>query len=229
MAPNEDRSMFTVFASLTTVMAFLLAAVGIIVVVNDDGTSTTTATAAPVTVTLSEFKVAPASISVPAGGSLNVVNAGTMIHNLAVVGQSITTPDIAAGKSATLSLATLPEGTYTVVCTIPGHESAGMKATLVVTAGAGGGTGEVAAGAGGDMAMGSGEVDYEAMDANMVARTNEYLAAFTKSIEGGVNPRVCPPRAGAISPWCRSRVRTASSRSTSRPRSSTGRSSRARS
>lgn len=180
MAPNEDRSMFTVFASLTAVMAFLLAAVGIIVVVNDDGSSTTTAAAAPVTVTLTEFKIAPASISVPAGGSLNVVNAGTMIHNLAVVGEGITTPDFGAGKSATLSLATLPEGTYTVVCTIPGHESAGMKATLVVTAATGDGTGEVAAGS--DMAMGSegGEIDYKAMDEAMIAGTTEYLEAFTK-------------------------------------------------
>jgi plastocyanin len=179
MAPNDDRSMFTVFASLTAVMAFLLAAVGIIVVVNDDGSSSTTAAAAPVTVTLSEFKIAPASISVPAGGSLNVVNGGSMIHNLSVVDQGITTPDFGAGKSVTLSLATLPAGTYTVICTIPGHEAAGMKATLVITdgsdAGGGGGDGEMAMGAGT-----AGEVDYKAMDEAMIAGTTEYLAAFTE-------------------------------------------------
>ena len=59
MAPNQDRSMLAVFGSLTAVAAFLLAAVGIIVVVNDDGSSTTSTASAPVTVTLTEFKIDP--------------------------------------------------------------------------------------------------------------------------------------------------------------------------
>ena len=176
MAPNQDRSMLAVFGSLTAVAAFLLAAVGIIVVVNDDGSSNLSTASAPVTVTLTEFKITPGTINVPVGGSLDVVNGGTMVHNLAVTGGP-TTPDLAAGKSATLDLSTLAAGTYEVTCTIAGHAAAGMKATLVV-----GGSGSERRSSGGtDMAMGAGtEPDYQAMDVAMEENTAAYLDAFTK-------------------------------------------------
>jgi manganese oxidase len=180
MAPNEDRSMFTVFASLTAVMAFLIAAVGIVVVVNDDGRSTTVATAAPVTVTLTEFEIAPATITAPAGGSLNVVNGGSMAHNLVVVDQGVGTTDLVGGQSELLSLGNLAPGEYKVICDIPGHEAAGMVATLVVTEGD---VAEVAAAAtgGADPAHGgSAELDYAAMDASMIETTTEYLDAFAE-------------------------------------------------
>ena len=182
MAPNDDRSMFTVFASLTAVMAFLLAAVGIIVVVNDDGSGGgTVATQAPVAVSLAEFSITPDAITVPAGGSLEITNAGSMAHNLAVVGEDLTSRDLNAGQSQVLSLAGLAEGTYSVICTIPGHEAAGMKATLVVTTAGGesvdGGL-ATAAETSGD--HGSSGLDYEAMDAAMIAGTTEYLEAFAE-------------------------------------------------
>ena len=146
MAPNADRNMFTVFASLTAVMAFLMAAVGIIVVVNDDGSDGgTVATSAPVAVSLTEFAVTPDTINVATGGSLEVTNDGSMAHNLAVVGEDLTTRDLNAGQSQVLDLSSLAEGTYVVVCTIPGHEAAGMTGTLVVSgSGGGGGGGETA-------------------------------------------------------------------------------------
>ena len=183
MAPNEDRSMFTVFASLTAVMAFLIAAVGIIVVVNDDPSPSTVATAAPVTVTLAEFSISPATITAPAGGSLNVVNGGSMAHNLVVVDQGLGTSDLLGGQSEVLSLGDLAPGEYTVICDIPGHEAAGMVATLVVTEGGGGG--ELAAGAdsgdGADAAHGgTAEIDFAAMDRAMVEGATEYLDAFAE-------------------------------------------------
>jgi plastocyanin len=173
MAPNQDRSMLAVFGSLTAVAAFLLAAVGIIVVVNDDGSSNLSTASAPVTVTLTEFKIAPGTINVPVGGSLDVVNAGTMAHNLTVTGGPAT-PDIAAGKSATLDVSTLAAGTYEVTCTISGHAAAGMKGTLVV-----GGSGTAAA-ASTDSGHSGTDVDYAAMDKAMVDGTAAYLDAFTK-------------------------------------------------
>lgn len=177
MAPNQDRSMLAVFGSLTAVAAFLLAAVGIIVVVNDDGSSNLSTASAPVTVTLTEFKIAPGTIQVPVGGSLDVVNAGTMVHNLSVTGGPAT-PDLAAGKSATLDVSTLAAGTYEVTCTIAGHAAAGMKGTLIV-GGSGSSSSDSASGT--DMAMGSGaEPDYQAMDVAMEEGAAAYLDAFTK-------------------------------------------------
>ena len=197
MAPNQDRSMLAVFGSLTAVAAFLLAAVGIIVVVNDDGSSSTSTAAAPVTVTLTEFKITPGTINMPVGGSLDVVNGGTMAHNLTVTGGP-GTPDIAAGKSATLDLSKLSAGTYEVTCTIAGHAAAGMKATLVV----GGSGSSSSSGSSSDMAMGSStEPDYQAMDTAMQDGAAAYLDAFTKYGTGvptqGRGNQLLEPVAGA--------------------------------
>jgi manganese oxidase len=198
MAPNQDRSMLAVFGSLTAVAAFLLAAVGIIVVVNDDGSSSTSTAAAPVTVTLTEFKITPGTINVPVGGSLDVVNGGTMAHNLAVTGGPAT-PDIAAGKSTTLDLSKLAAGTYEVTCTIAGHAAAGMKATLVVGGSDSGGSASAASGDTGH--SGTGDLDYAAMDQSMKDGVASYLDAFTKYGTGvpteGRGNQLLEPVAGA--------------------------------
>ena len=59
---------------------------------------------APATVELSEFALTPASVSVAAGGSLEVVNGGTVPHNLSITGADIATSDLAGGESETLDL-----------------------------------------------------------------------------------------------------------------------------
>jgi plastocyanin len=179
MAPDPDRSMLAVFGSLTAVAAFLLAAVGIIVVVNDDGSDSLSTTDAPVTVTLSEFKISPGTIVMPEGGSLNVVNGGTMAHNLVVTGGP-GTPEISAGKSTPLDLSSLAPGTYEVTCTISGHAAAGMVATLEVGESDGGsGSGAGTATAAADTGH-SGDVDYHAMDVAMEENTAAYLEAFSE-------------------------------------------------
>ncbi len=208
MAPNQDRSMFTVFASLTAVAAFLLAAVGIIVVVNKDDNASLKTASGPVTVTLTEFKIAPGTINMPTGGSLDVVNAGTMAHNLTVTGGPAT-PDIAGGKSATLDLSSLKAGTYEVTCTIPGHAAAGMKATLVV-GGSGSGGGETASGSTGGSSSGStsggvfngmSDQDFRAMDEAQTQVVQDYVAAFKEHGTGvptaGRGATVLEPTAGA--------------------------------
>lgn len=91
---------------------------------------------------LSEFAITPASITVGVDGSLEVTNEGTIEHDTAVKGNedSYKLPLLAPGDSATLDLRGLPAGTYDLYCTVPGHEAAGMKATLVISeAGAVGG------------------------------------------------------------------------------------------
>ncbi len=87
---------------------------------------------APVPVSLTEFAIAPSTISVAEGGSLSVTNDGAAEHNLAVRDEDLTTPDLASGGTASLSVTSLSAGTYELLCTIPGHEAAGMVGTLVV-------------------------------------------------------------------------------------------------
>jgi nitrite reductase (NO-forming) len=121
---------------------------GMLVIIQHNGRNSTgpaaaagTPTPAPanVMVHLLEFNIEPNDVTVATGGTLNVMNIGTMTHNLAIKGTSLTTPMINGGGSADLNLAGLSAGTYTVYCQVPGHDAAGMHATLHVVSPSGGG------------------------------------------------------------------------------------------
>lgn len=60
-----------------------------------------------------------------------VENDGSMNHDFAIHGNGVDekTPPIRAGESATLTVQLEP-GTYTYICTIPGHEQLGMRGTF---------------------------------------------------------------------------------------------------
>jgi plastocyanin len=47
---------------------------------------------------------------------------------------------VGKGGTSTITLTGLSDGKYTLFCPVPGHAAAGMKATLVVGSGSGGGT-----------------------------------------------------------------------------------------
>ena len=85
----------------------------------------------------SEFKIGlPTLATLPAGKITFVVqNAGKIQHDLAVKGPGVAgadkTPLIAAGQSAKLTVS-LSTGTYTLYCSVPGHEAAGMEAKITV-------------------------------------------------------------------------------------------------
>ena len=89
-----------------------------------------------VQVALTDFQISPAQISVHRGAIvLQVTNRGKTPHNLtlrtpagSIVGR---TPDLAPGRSAALPL-DLAAGTYTSFCSLPGHESLGMRETVTV-------------------------------------------------------------------------------------------------
>ena len=83
-------------------------------------------------VTLKEFAIDPSTIAVDSGASLSVKNTGTVIHNLAIKGAGLKTPDISPGKTESLDLSSLKPGMYTAYCQIAGHEAAGMTAMLHV-------------------------------------------------------------------------------------------------
>ncbi len=85
----------------------------------------------------SEFKIVlPALGTLPAGKVTFVVqNAGKIQHDLGVRGPAVSgtpkTPLISPGGSAKLTVS-LEKGSYTLYCSVPGHEAAGMQAKLAV-------------------------------------------------------------------------------------------------
>lgn len=94
------------------------------------------AASAPVEVKLSEWAITPGSLTVPAGKVTFVVsNDGKYPHNLTVQsasGEAGKTPNFKkADGSKNLELDLQP-GTYTLLCSIPGHAEQGMKGTLTV-------------------------------------------------------------------------------------------------
>jgi len=204
---SRDRGGFAMIAfALVALYLFGIGAILVAVVaVRGDGTSTAASDqATTLNVELTEFKIG-GNLTAPAGKVvLNVKNAGTMDHNLAVKGGAQTTKMLSAGSSEQLSLGTLKEGqTLTLICSVPGHEDSGMTATLTVTAAGssvgGGAGGDMAGGdmAGGDMAggemagmdhSGGGEKDWAKMDADMLAS----FAAFPAETEGVGNQLLEP-------------------------------------
>ena len=67
--------------------------------------------------------------------SLAVENAGPTIHNVTIRDESgavlLATRDLRPGESETIS-GTVAAGTYVMFCSLPGHESLGIKGKLIV-------------------------------------------------------------------------------------------------
>jgi FtsP/CotA-like multicopper oxidase with cupredoxin domain len=171
-------------AGVSAIAAVAVAAISVVVIANDDDSVGTGAapTEATATVALSEFAIEPDAVTVGLDGDIEVTNTGSVEHNLAIEGEDVRTPNLAAGESANLSVGDLPAGEYTMLCEIPGHADAGMTGTVTITedGSSGGGTGEHA-GAGDDM-------DYQAMTDAML----ETMAAFPAATEGVGNELLEP-------------------------------------
>jgi manganese oxidase len=106
------------------------------------GGAGTGAQAAPgstgVDVALSEFKIDPSTIQVPVGEafSFKIVNHGTVPHSFAVDvgGKVYDSGQVQPGGSASLVLPALTAGSYSALCSVPGHKDLGMTATVVASA-----------------------------------------------------------------------------------------------
>jgi plastocyanin len=90
-----------------------------------------------VTLTATEFKYDPNTITASPGQKVNVtlVNKGTVIHTFVLPEAGITSSNpikAEAGKTATGSFTAPAAGTYTFYCDQPGHKEAGMTGTLTV-------------------------------------------------------------------------------------------------
>jgi len=129
------------------------------------------ATAAEVVapVSLTEFAIDGDLVVPPGEVTLDVRNDGAIQHNLVFEGR-IRTAELNANDSEALALGTLAAGSYEILCDIPGHAEAGMKATLVVQEGSET-PGEPAT---------EEEPDWEALDTAMT----ESILAFPAETEG---------------------------------------------
>jgi manganese oxidase len=209
--PDGDRGWGAGAAAVVVaVLALVLATIAVVFTGDDGGAGGRGGGAAAATVDLSEFALAPASVTVPAGGSLEVTNSGSTAHNLSVSGADFATADLAAGDSETLDLGDLAPGTYDLLCTIPGHADAGMTGTLTVTSEGEG----AAAPAPGDAAAGGGHAGHDMSDGDYAAMSeamDESMAAYPAATDGVGNQVLAPTileggikefeLTAAITPW----------------------------
>ncbi len=63
-------------------------------------------------------------------GVFKVVNRGGIKHDFKIAGKR--TPQLATGKTATLSIFFKKAGKYPYLCTLPGHAAGGMKGVITV-------------------------------------------------------------------------------------------------
>ncbi|MBG7605715.1 MAG: multicopper oxidase domain-containing protein [Actinobacteria bacterium] len=169
------------FFGMAGLLIALVASVAVIGVVglfqddNDGGGDGGSASAfSSVDVSLTEFSIGGNLTAVAGDVSLDVVNDGSIEHNLVARESGDKTPLLAAGESATLVLGSLAPGSYELFCDVPGHAESGMLTDLVVV-GSGEGGGE-ASGA----EEGEEEIDGAAMDKIMV----DSMLAFPAETEG---------------------------------------------
>ena len=203
MSPSNQTLLSRVAIAFSV---FALVAVAVVAATSSGSEKAGGAAAAPVTLSLTEFALSPATVTVPKGGSIQVSNDGTMVHNVAVLDTALKVKDLQAGESASLDVSSLEPGQYEIFCAIPGHKDSGMTGTLVVTDGSGGGGGETAADAGAHSAanhdvstMNPASSEAQAMNKRMEeAMTNgvdqflEYADKYAKGeIEAG-NEKIAP-------------------------------------
>ena len=102
------------------------------------GGSSATAPAGSISVTMTEYKFSPSTISANSGKVVFfLVNAGSMQHDMVIRdksgGQVAGSDLVSAGDSFVFTVSNISAGTYTYFCSQPGHEQSGMTGTLTVT------------------------------------------------------------------------------------------------
>jgi plastocyanin len=138
--PGLNASTIGLCALFLSLFAFVGAIVAISLAARavheaDDRPAAAAVAAAPgpkqATLTLTEFTIDPAPVKLGTGGGvLRITNVGNVTHNVLVDDRQ--SKDLAAGESTTMDLTGIADGQYTLICAVPGHESSGMKTTLIV-------------------------------------------------------------------------------------------------
>lgn len=86
--------------------------------------------------TLMDFKIELAPLTLTESFTVAVVNNGATPHNFSIRDDAGTTlfasPQLSREQTASVPVTGLAAGEYTYFCSLPGHESLGMKGTLTV-------------------------------------------------------------------------------------------------
>lgn len=174
---RQDREA-TGAASASFALLAVMFAFGAFVVSAHADNKTTGVPAGAVQVTLSEFAITPTSIAVPRNGKLVVANAGSVAHNFTIQGTKIATKNLQPGSSTTIDLNGIKAGTYTALCSVAGHQQAGMQATVVI-----GGSG-AASSAGAGMA----NMDFNSMTPQQLSAMNDQMdTTMSKAVSSYVS------------------------------------------
>ena len=82
-----------------------------------------------------EFSISPQQIIVNSGDTviLHIDNQGSTVHNVRLVGTTITSNLISPGASDILEFIAPAPGNYTYYCSVDSHRSFGMQGSLLVT------------------------------------------------------------------------------------------------
>ncbi len=195
-----------VFLAITGLLIALVlgvVAIGVIALIQDDGGGGGTAAASStVDVQLTEFAIT-GELAAPEGNvTINVVNAGSIEHNLAVRETGAQTRNLQSRGVDELDLGNLAPGTYELYCAITGHAESGMKAELVVYA-----EGDAPPSA----SPSEENLTPEQMNQMMIDSMNAYLDPELSSTEGVGNPILEPEilpdgtklfkLTAAVTPW----------------------------
>jgi nitrosocyanin len=87
-----------------------------------------------VTISGSEFKYEPATLSAKVGESVTVTytNTGKYPHNFVIDELGVKSQTIKAGETATFTFTPSKAGTFSFYCSLPNHREKGMVGTLSV-------------------------------------------------------------------------------------------------
>lgn len=96
-------------------------------------TATGASGGATFTINAKEFAFEPATLTLPADQevTIEVVNGGTIEHDFTIdeANVKIAVPATETGSGTV----TLPAGSYTFYCSVPGHRDSGMEGTITVS------------------------------------------------------------------------------------------------
>jgi FtsP/CotA-like multicopper oxidase with cupredoxin domain len=132
----DDRSRLAVLgavAGFAVAAAFGIGLISMAAFMSDSGEAAAeSGTAQVLEVELGDLFIEPAMIHAQPGSvTFRVHNGGQTEHNFAIVDVA-STPMIASSDTATLEVDSIEAGTYDILCEVPGHAGAGMRATLMV-------------------------------------------------------------------------------------------------
>ena len=146
-SPMSDRTRLMLVwpvAGFFVVIAFGIGMISMAAFDNDNDPGSAPAAASQggatevVEVELGDLFIEPAMIHAPAGSvTFDIKNTGGTQHNFAIEGVDST--DMIDPEGSTEFNVDLDEGTYQVICAVPGHADGGMKAQLMVGGDAAGG------------------------------------------------------------------------------------------